>query len=80
MQTSADGAVILDLTLEAEWIAPLIAAAAQVEPSASSLWILPDDKLIQLLLGLSSLIATSTLVVGHHFGVKHRHSAVKRIF
>ena len=80
MQTSADGAVILDLTADAEWVAPLIAAAARVEPPVASLWILPDDKLIQLVLGLSSLIATSTLVVGHHFGVKHRHSAAKRIF
>ena len=80
MQTSADGAVILDLTAEAEWVSPLISAAAQVEPPVASLWILPDDKLIQLVLGLSSLIATSTLVVGHHFGVKHRHCAVRRIF
>ena len=79
MQTSADGAVILDLTAEAEWVAPLISAAARVEPPVASLWILPDDKLIQLVLGLSSLIATSTLVVGHHFGVRHRHSAARRI-
>ncbi len=78
MQTSADGAVILDLTAEAEWVAPLISAAAQVAPSPSATWVLPDDKLIQLVLGLSSLIATSTLVVGHQFGVGHRRSAPTR--
>ena len=80
MQTSADGAVILDVTAEAEWVAPLISAATRVEPPVASLWILPDDKLIQLVLGLSSLIATSTLVVGHHFGVRHRHVAAKRVY
>lgn len=68
MQTGADGCVILDVSAEADWIAPLIVAVAQVEPPAGSLWLLPDDKLIQLIIGLSSLIATSTLVAGHHFG------------
>jgi hypothetical protein len=72
LQTSADGAVIVDLSADAEWVAPLISAAAQVAPPASSLWILPDDKLIQLVLGLSSLVATSTLVVGHAFGTRQR--------
>lgn len=72
MQTSADGAVVLDVTADAEWIAPLICAAAGVDHPGSSLWILPDDKLIQLVIGLSSLVASTTLVVGHHFGVKRR--------
>lgn len=78
LQTSTDGAVILDVTAEAEWVAPLIAAASRSAAPASSLWILPDDVLIQLVLGLSSLIATSTLVVGHQFGGKHRHNAHRR--
>ncbi|MBA5637995.1 hypothetical protein H3H37_13115 [Duganella sp. LX20W] len=72
MQTSADGAVILDVTPEAAWVAPLIMAAARVEAPAGSLWVLPDDKLIQLMIGLSSLIASSMLVVGHPFG-RRRH-------
>ncbi len=78
MQTSADGAVILDVTADAEWIAPLICAAAQVAPSASSLWILPDDKLIQLVLGMSSLIESSTLVAGHPFGTRLRRTPLAR--
>jgi hypothetical protein len=78
LQTGADGAVILELTAEAEWVAPLIAAAAQVEASHTALWILPDDKLIQLVLGLSSLIATSMLVVGHRFGSRRSKAPVKR--
>lgn len=72
MQTSADGAVILDLTPDAEWIAPLITAAAQVAQPDGSVWVLPDDKLIQLMIGLSSLIASSILVVGHNFGLRRR--------
>lgn len=68
LQTGADGCVILDVGAEAAWVAPLIVAVAQVEPPAGSMWILPDDKLIQLIIGLSSLIASSTLVAGHNFG------------
>ena len=78
LQTSADGAVVLDVTTDADWVSPLIAAVAQVEPPVSSIWILPDDKLIQLVLGLSSLIATSMLVVGHPFSARSRKAAVKR--
>ena len=68
MQTTQDGAVILDVTEEAEWVAPLIVAAGQVEPPKGSQWILPDDRLVQLIMGLSGLIASSILVVGHNFG------------
>lgn len=69
LHTTQDGALILDVTPEAEWVAPLIMAAANVaEAPPGSIWVLPDDKLIQLMIGLSSLIASSILVVGHNFG------------
>ncbi|MES2117190.1 MAG: hypothetical protein V4578_18655 [Pseudomonadota bacterium] len=77
LQTSPDGAVILDVTPEAAWVAPLIAAVARVEPPQGALWVLPDDKLIQLMIGLSSLIASSMLVVGHPFG-RRRHADLAR--
>ena len=81
LQTGSDGAVILELTAEAQWIAPLISAAARVAPPVpGSLWILPDDTLIQLVLGMSSLIATSMLVVGHRFGSRGSKTPVKRRF
>lgn len=70
---SNDDAIVLDVDADAEWVSPLIAAAAQAQPPASSLWVLPDDKLIQLIIGLSSLVASTTLVVGHAFGLKQRH-------
>lgn len=72
MQTSADGAVVLDVTPDAAWVAPLISAATGCETPDSSLWILPDDKLIQLIVGLSSLVASTLLVVGHDFGLRRR--------
>jgi len=67
MQT-LDNAIVLDVTPDAEWVAPLIVAVARTEPPKGSTWILPDDKLIQLIMGLSGLIASTTLVVGHNFG------------
>ncbi|GJI91188.1 hypothetical protein [Duganella hordei] len=76
MQTTQDGALILDVTPEAEWVAPLIMAAARVdEAPAGRLWVLPDDKLIQLMIGLSGLIASSILVAGHNFGLRRRMGA-----
>ena len=69
MQTSAD-AVILDVEPEAGWIAPLIMAATGAEQPAGRIWVLPDDKLVQLLLGLSTLVESSLIVTGHNFG-KH---------
>ncbi len=71
LQTSGD-AVILDVAPEAEWIAPLISAATQTPAPPAQLWILPDDKLIQLIVGLSSLVASTTLVSGHNFGSRSR--------
>jgi hypothetical protein len=76
MQTTQDGAIILDVTPEAEWVAPLIMAAARVsEAPAGRMWVLADDKLVQLMIGLSGLIATSILVVGHQFGLRRRMGA-----
>jgi hypothetical protein len=67
MQTTAD-AVILDVDPDAGWIAPLIMAATGAEQPSGSIWVLPDDKLVQLLLGLSTLVENSLIVTGHNFG------------
>lgn len=67
MQTT-EGAVILDVTPEADWVEPLLCAVAGAEPPKGRLWALPEDKLVQLILGLSTLVASTTLVVGHPFG------------
>lgn len=71
MQTTAD-AVILDVDPEASWVAPLLIAATGVEPPRGQIWVLPDDKLVQMILGLSMLVESTMLVTGHHFGVQGR--------
>lgn len=76
LQTTQDGALILDVTPEAQWVSPLIMAAARMdEAPPGSTWVLPDDKLIQLMIGLSGLISSSILVVGHNFGLRRRMGA-----
>ena len=72
MQTQED-AVMVDLDTDAEWIAPLIVAATSVEPPKGRLWVLPADRLVQLILGLSTLVSSTILVTGHTFGAR-RHS------
>ncbi|WP_332876992.1 hypothetical protein [Massilia sp. S19_KUP03_FR1] len=67
LQTGAD-AVLLDVDEDASWVAPLITAATGVAAPRGSYWVLPDDKLIQLIVGLSSLVESTTLVSGHRFG------------
>lgn len=74
MQTSAD-AVILDVEADAQWVAPLITAATQCTEPQGQLWVLPDDKLVQLIVGLSSLVASTTLISGHRFGSRNRKMA-----
>lgn len=67
MQTDTEGNVMLDVTPEAEWVAPLIAAATQVAPPPSRLWALPSHVLTQLVFGLNPLIATTRIVLKHKY-------------
>jgi hypothetical protein len=73
MQTTAD-AILLDVDSDAAWIAPLIMAATGAEQPRGQIWVLPDDKLVQLILGLSTLVQSTTLVTGHNFGPGSRPS------
>jgi hypothetical protein len=66
LQTLGD-AVLLDVEPDASWIAPLIMAATNAEQPAGQVWVLPDDKLVQLLLGLSTLVERTLIVTGHNF-------------
>ncbi len=74
MQTSGD-AIMLDVEPDAAWVAPLIIAATGAAEPAGQLWVLPEDKLVQLIIGLSSLVASTTLVSGHKFGSRNRKMA-----
>jgi hypothetical protein len=70
MHTNSEGDVLLDVTPEAEWVAPVISAATGIEPPHSQIWQLPGDRLTQLVLGLSGLIAATRTVVSHNFRAK----------
>jgi len=70
LHTTSEGDVLLDVTPEAEWVAPLITAVTQVEAPRAQIWALPGDKLTQLVLGLSPLLATTRLVTDHNFNLK----------
>lgn len=70
LHTTPDGDVLLDMTPEAEWVAPVIAAATNANSSESQIWTLPGHVLTQLVLGLSSLIESTKIVLQHDFKLK----------
>lgn len=72
LQTSGEGEVLLDVTPEAAWVTPVIVAATGCNPPASQLWPLPGERLTELLLGLSSLIEATRIVVDHDFRIRKR--------
>jgi hypothetical protein len=67
---STEGAILLDVTPEAEWVVPVIVAATGVVAPTSQIWTLPDDKLTELVLGLSSLIASTRMIARHGYKTK----------
>jgi len=67
LHTTSEGDILLDVSEEAAWVAPLISAATAVAPPPSSIWALPGDTLTQLILGLSGLIAATRIVVSHTY-------------
>lgn len=77
LQSSGD-AIILDVEPDADWVAPLIVAVTGAEAPPSQVWVLPEDKLVQLIIGLSSLVASSILVSGHNFGRGQRRMSALR--
>ena len=72
VHTTSEGMLLLDVTPEAEWAAPIIAACSNAQAPRGQIWILPEDSLVQLLLGLNSLIASSRIVLQHEFGLQYR--------
>ncbi|WP_019142464.1 hypothetical protein [Noviherbaspirillum massiliense] len=70
MHTTPEGEILLDVTPEAEWVTPLIMAATRMEAPASRIWSLPGHTMTQLILGLSSLIASTRIVLRHDFRIR----------
>jgi hypothetical protein len=70
LQTQED-AIVLDVDEDAEWMSPVIVAATGAEPPRGRVWVLPAHSLIQLILGLSTLVESTVLVTGHRFGSRN---------
>lgn len=70
LHTNSDGDILLDVTKEAAWVTPVIAAATQTEPPKGSVWLLPNNVLAQLVLGLNSLIQSNRLVLTHSYKLR----------
>ena len=69
LHTNSHGDVLLDVEPEAGWVTPLLAAASGLPVPRGSVWRMPGDRLLQLVLGLDSLIAAERLVLKHRFRV-----------
>ncbi|MBI3228638.1 MAG: hypothetical protein HYZ45_00155 [Burkholderiales bacterium] len=67
VHSTETGDILLDVTADAAWVAPVISAATRVAPPAGQVWALPQGSLLPLILGLNSLIATSHLVLEHRY-------------
>lgn len=65
--TNGDGDILLDVSEEAIWCYPVITACTNTPAPQGRIWLLRGDVLIQLILGLNSLIAQSRLVLKHRF-------------
>lgn len=78
LHTTAEGYVLLDVTPDAQWAAPVIAAAANVAQPDTQIWHFPDDKLVQFVFGLSSLVASSTMILQHDFNLKKKRTPFNR--
>lgn len=73
LHTTSDGDVLLDVTEDAEWVSPLIAAATQLEAPSSRIWQLPSDTLTQLIFAMNSLIASTRMVLQHDYKTRKRY-------
>lgn len=70
LHTPPEGDILLDVTPEAAWAAPVITAATGVAAPPAQIWQLPADTLTQLVYGLNSLIDATRIVLEHDFGMR----------
>ncbi|MEN9866249.1 MAG: hypothetical protein RL748_1839 [Pseudomonadota bacterium] len=67
LHTNSDGDILLDVTPDAQWVDPVICASTGCAPGRSQIRMLPQHVLIELILGLNSLIASCRLVARHEY-------------
>jgi hypothetical protein len=70
LHTTPEGEILLDVTPDAEWAAPVIAAATRTSMPSSQIWPLPGETLTQLVMGLSPLIGSTRIVLEHDYRVR----------
>ena len=70
--SSPDGELWIDLSEDAAWIKPLVAAVAGTDVPAGAIWRLPGETLTELIYGLNKLISASRIVLQHDFRIKKR--------
>lgn len=67
---TGEEAILLDVTPDADWVAPVITAATGLQAPSTQIWALPTDTLTQLVLGLNSLIESTRMVASHDYKAK----------
>ncbi|TFV93927.1 hypothetical protein E4K72_18900 [Oxalobacteraceae bacterium OM1] len=72
LHTDSEGTILLDVTSEAEWVAPVITAATGVPAPLGQVWQLPGHLLTQLVMGLNSLIGATRIVTAHDYRLRKR--------
>jgi hypothetical protein len=68
--TNSDGYILLDVTKDAAWVAPVITACTQVAPPRGQIWLLPQHDMIGLVMGLNPLIASTRLILKHAYRIQ----------
>lgn len=69
VHTTGEGMTVLDVTDAAEWVEPVVQACGATRRGNGRLWVMPENSLIQLLMGLNELIASYSVVMQHRFGL-----------
>lgn len=67
LHTTSEGEIVLDVTPEADWIVPVLEAVTGLQQQGTQIWKIPGYLLTQLLLGMSSLIGSTKIVLKHDF-------------
>ncbi|MFZ6754998.1 hypothetical protein ACO0KY_16630 [Undibacterium sp. Dicai25W] len=70
LHTNSDGDILLDVTPDAAWAEPVLTAVTRVALPRGQIWLVPGQVLVQLILGLNSLIAGSRLVLQHAYRIQ----------
>ena len=71
LHTTSEGMILLDVSADADWVRSVIQACTNAPPAQGQIWVLPENSLIQLIIGLNTLIATSSIVLRHDFKMRY---------